>query len=572
MKNQYITKKINFINARIDECIHELKERSYGPGIDDFVYYLVDPHYKRSIDSIPLNKLKTLLESWDIIHDGDLAGYIYQQLQCLTNRKRKGQYFTPQHIVENMLNETFSSISPGTVPVILDPACGSGQFLIRAYQYQHNLLLTMGVDENEIPDILLAEYISGMDIDPVAVAIARYNLAKITNRHQDKVNIIHGDFLFRNELQLFEKTHKSVKPDIIIGNPPWGSTMTSERKKYARREYTVSSTGINSFTLFIERAFDFTADKAVINFLVPEALLNIKSHKGCRELIYHTSSVKSISLWGDQFKQVYAPAISIMFQVTNSAKSRNENITKIYHSRHTSNSVSTLIPQKYLLRGEQSIYTIHYNRHARDTLSIINGQDIFTLKGKARFFLGVVTGNNSHHIIRRQSHTNPDPIIVGKDLAPYSIKFSNHYFNFDPQNLQQVAPQKLYKAQKKILYRFIGKRLTFAIDSKGYYMLNNVNGFIPHMDDYWPEALVSLFNSKLMQYYYEKSYFTLKVLRGNLESLPILNFSLHTRKKLKEYHDNISEAGKVDRILLEARVDELICSQYGIDLENLLDT
>ena len=91
-----------------------------------------------------------------------------------------------------------------------------------------------------------------------------------------------------------------------------------------------------------------------------------------------------------------------------------------------------------------------------------------------------------------------EPIITGKDLSQYIIRQHSNYFKFDPENLQQVAPGHLYKTPDKILYKFIGKKLTFAIDRHGHYSLNNVNGIILLDKEQNTESTLSILNSRFL--------------------------------------------------------------------------
>jgi hypothetical protein len=185
-------------------------------------------------------------------------------------------------------------------------------------------------------------------------------------------------------------------------------------------------------------------------------------------------------------------------------------------------------------------------------------------------YLGIVTGDNGRFVHEGMAEEHPDPIITGSDVSQYHISFSNHYFAYNQQELQQVAPRHLYLSQEKIVYKFIGRHLTFALDRRGYYSLNNVNGFIPdpeYLETINIESLLSILNSDVMQYYYEKNFFTLKVLRGNLEKLPIRSISSESQRKLKTCTEILmSQPDPASDYAMRQRenIEDIIFYEYGI--------
>jgi SAM-dependent methyltransferase len=509
-----------------------------------------------------LSDLLLISKSWDILKDGDLTGYIYQNLQNCALKKQKGQFFTPDDIVKYIIKGTLEDSEKTILDIkILDPACGSGQFLIGYYGELLNILINRGYPEKKIPGKIL-ENLYGFDTDRTAVKIARSNLAKISGLPVEKINIFESDFLDRSTLPFYNKKHK-LKFNIVAGNPPWGSSLKESQKNYYKDNYKSSATGINTFTLFIERALDFIEDKGRISFLLPEAFLNIKAHMASRKFVLENFSIEEISLWGEKFKGVFAPSVSVNLKKETPIKIIS-NIVKINSNKKSEKNTQRLIPQQSYMNTHENIFNINYSTKSAGIISRIENVDAVFLKDKAKFFLGIVTGDNNRLISDSKTDEQPDPIIIGTDLEQYRINFSNHFFKYDTNKLQQTAPLNLYKSQNKILYKFIGKRLTFARDSNGYFTLNNVNGFIPAIPEIDSDCLVAILNSRIMQYYYEKSFFTVKVLKGNLEKLPIKIPDKEIQKKIKCQTDNL-EKNAGDESTARENIEDIIQHIYGIN-------
>ena len=423
-----------------------------------------------------VNELRVLIDRWDILRDGDIVGYIYLNIQSTSKRKGHGRYFTPRDVVEYLVRQTVDRITVSPDFRVLDPACGSGQFLIALYKALMELHVGGGTRPRQAARRIIGQILYGTDCDPLAVRIARYNLMRISGLMKIKNNIYNIDYIFDDS-----DTLSRLQPEgftLVIGNPPWGSTLTTEEKRYLRNRYSVARSGINTFTVFIEKSLALLSGRGQVAFLVPEAFLNIKAHSASRTLLLERTKIQDIALWGEKFKGVFAPAVSFVARAEPDGAEKSRNIVRVHAPACGNDDTETLIPQAYYARTPHSIFNVHYSRRAVNLIARIEGQDCFSLRDRAQFFLGIVTGNNLRHIRNSPSPGHPDPIIIGRDLAQYRVAYSGHYFKYDPAELQQVAPRALYLSKNKLLYKFIGRRLVFAMDRLGYYSLNNVNGLL----------------------------------------------------------------------------------------------
>ncbi len=510
-----------------------------------------------------LEELKDLLYRWDILVDGDLLGYVHQELQARQTRKKHGRYFTPRDIVDYIVSRALAAGAVGPPQRILDPACGSGQFLIAAYA----LLSGTGgrrFGKRQNAEDIIRHRLHGIDIDPVAASICRWNLSRVSGVGEDKItNIYNINYLFNDLLPgpLAETSGLTT----VIGNPPWGSRLSADEKRAARARFSSAESGINSFTLFIERTNEILRPGGVMAFLLPEAYLNIGAHSVSRRRVLNHMRILDIASWGERFRGVFAPAVSFIAAREDSVAARSRHIVRISPASANGSATSTLIPQAHYDSTPQNIFNIHYSRRAVELIARMEDDASFYLKGAVRFFLGVVTGDNPRHLRGARSDATPDPIIIGRDLTQYRIDFSGHHFRYDPAALQQVAPRELYLTPNKLLYKFIGRRLVFALDAEGRYSLNNVNALIPEDPSLEPECLLALLNSRLMQYYYEKNFFTVKVLRGNLERLPLKIADDGTRKKMRSLVRHVMEAPD-SGTGLRARetIEDIVFGIYGI--------
>jgi predicted RNA methylase len=577
----YLSRHSRYIDYRINRILNHIpcgKEESRGSA-EAIILYLTsstdeqDPLGNFFPGMEELREIRALLTDWSILEDGDLLGYIYQALQSRDCLKNKGQFFTPGDIVRHLVRSVLEIKGINPDMRILDPACGSGQFLMALFSELMEFYVSSGYDRKEAAEVIVTGNIFGLDADPVVVHIARYNLARISGLDMARTNIFSFDFLDRD---MPGETPGPVpgltaRPfDIIIGNPPWGSRLSPERKAYFKSRYESPGSGINTFSLFIERAYDFLRDQGHLAYLVPEAYLNIRAHRTSRRLMLERTVIHELAVWGERFKNVFAPSISLIARSEKREEVRQASVIRIFNGKEADRRLATVIPQSAFLRTTDNIFNINYSRKCVNLINTIEEQRALCLKDRAQFYLGIVTGNNERFIHDERAEDQPDPIITGSDVSQYQINFSNHYFAYNQQELQQVAPRHLYLSQEKIVYKFIGRNLTFALDRKGYYSLNNVNGFIPdpqYLETINIETLLSILNSDMMQYYYEKNFFTLKVLRGNLEKLPIRRISSESQRRLKictVFLMNEAEPASDYALRQRENIEDIIFYEYGI--------
>ena len=257
-EQNYIRKHEQYINYRINILSDYVSLTKTENTIPYLIAYLIkDWRAAAGSMTLPgnittaLDELALIIDSWDILENGDIIGYIYQKLESSFNKKNKGQFFTPGDIVSYLVSQSMGPESLKSFHV-LDPACGSGQFLLETVNYinQH-----FASDKNRT--CIIKKYVStclyGFDIDPVAVSIARYNLCRVSGCSPEDINVYCLDFLKRDDLNLEKHLLLESTFDLVIGNPPWGSAIKSEEKKYYRRNYFSARSGINTFTLFICR-------------------------------------------------------------------------------------------------------------------------------------------------------------------------------------------------------------------------------------------------------------------------------------------------------------------------------
>lgn len=137
---------------------------------DFFTWFFYKRVYDFSSDLV--FRLAKELQIYDLdFIDEDILKELYQELVGTEVRHALGEYYTPDWLAEMIVEDVVKRKSTAS---FLDPACGSGTFLFSAIKYVIPKLRANGYQDEQILNHII-ENIVGIDINPLAVIIARTN-------------------------------------------------------------------------------------------------------------------------------------------------------------------------------------------------------------------------------------------------------------------------------------------------------------------------------------------------------------------------------------------------------------
>lgn len=419
----------------------------------------------------------------------DILGLVYQSLSTEGSKAEGGSYYTPKKVVDEIIDSYVQKNH-----LVLDPCCGSGQFLLSVAR--------------KVKD---PTKIWGFDIDEKAVRLARLNLILHFSNVDFEPHIYHKNTLTEiNSSDLFSENN-IPRFDVIATNPPWGVHFSKNETHELQDLFPEIKSG-EAFSYFIQKGLELLKEDGVLSFILPEAILNIKTHRDIRDTLVNKTTIKKVKYLNRVFKNVFTPVI------------RLDVINKKPHSTN-----------KITAEKDGSTYEIEQTRIQNNPDHILNvftdtadislfdktyGMKHITLKDKAEWALGVVTGDNKKHLSDKKTKTN-EPILTGKDIKKFTAISASNFIEFNPNNFQQVAPEYKYRAKEKLIYKFISKELVFSYDNKQTLTLNSANILIPKVENYPIKTILALFNSSLYQLLYQKKFGSIKILKGDIEQLPL---------------------------------------------------
>lgn len=425
------------------------------------------------------NKIKLLVQKFS----GENIGMEYESSLSDSYRNKEGIYYTPSWVVKDM----FANINIKNDFKFLDPCCGSGNFIIEA--------IKLGISP---------ENVYGYDVDENAVFIAKERIKKEFGIETSNISV--GDFL--QEATKLKK--ENLFFELIFTNPPWGKKIEKSDKEQFAAIYGCGNS-LDTTSLFMGASLSILKQHGVLGFLVQEAFFNITTFEDIRRKATTKKILRFVD-YGKAFKGLVAKAQAVIIE-----NSEPNSETQIECCIDNITFKRTLESFKCNPKG---IFNFWTNSNESQVIDRLYAVKHISLHKKANWALGIVTGNNDKYC----SDTNKEgyiPIYKGADITKSGLKKPNTFILNDFSNFQQVAPLSMYNANEKLIYKFISSDLCFYCDNQQRFILNSANLLIPFDIGITAKQLADLLNSEVINWLFKKLFSTHKVLRGDLELLPI---------------------------------------------------
>jgi len=461
----------------------------------------------------------------------NITGIIYQSILIEGDKSRLGLYYTPDNVVSEIIERIAAPDN-----FFLDPCCGTGQFLLAFADIAEN-----------------PENIYGIDIDPIAVNVAKINLLM---KFQDKdfnPKVFCADSLLDfNENIFLDNENRFSEFDCIATNPPWGSHFNKIELKNLRNFYPEIISG-ESFSYFLVKSLRMLKNAGSLSFVLPESILNVKIHSDIRKYLLTNYHISRIEQKKKIFKNVFTPTTVI--DIRNVKCNDDVEIVNTNETFKTSNC-------RFAGNGNY-IFDVNIDSEDEKILTKIFAENNRTLKGNALWALGIVTGNNPEYIKDKKEKYN-EPVIKGKDISPFKITPPDTFIKFEPEKFQQTADAAFYRCGEKLIYKYISNRLIFACDREKRVTLNSANILIPQIEGLDMRIIMALFNSELYQYIFQKKFSSVKVLKSHIEELPVPALTDAECLRVLKIVEHIMTGGSAD--LLDEFVYRIFkLNKYEID-------
>ncbi len=217
--------------------------------------------------------------------DLDVKGIAFERFLGNFFKGEIGQFFTPREVVEFMVD----MVTPHHEELVLDPACGSGGFLLHAMDYIRKQASDYHDKESREHYLHWHDFaekrLFGIEVNDSIARVAKMNMIIHDDGHS---NVISNDALvgfdtLRNQHSSFEKE----KFDVILTNPPFGADIKQAELPYLENyELGKGKTSRKTEILFLERCFDFLKwETGKLAIILPDGILTNSSLQDVRDYI-----------------------------------------------------------------------------------------------------------------------------------------------------------------------------------------------------------------------------------------------------------------------------------------------
>lgn len=478
------------------------------------------------------------------------------------SRKEMGQYYTPQYIVDFIVKNTVAKILEDYPDrlfslKVVDPACGSGAFLIKAFDALYSKYIEYNKRQetkrkkaenlndfldnlsiSRINEVILHKHIYGVDLDSEAVELAKINLWLRTIQENIKLNELNKNIRQGNSV-ISEKSIAGkgafvwedefpFKFDVVIGNPPWVSIkgkhksmdVSDEELDYYIKTYNCDTYMPNMYEIFLRKALRLLKEDGYFSFIVPDRLCANQQFIELRKYILENYSIKN--LW---FKAKFPGIIAdaLIFVIQN--KKPENNIIKLIEGKN--HAVSEILQKTYLDSGDFS--WVFVKKEIYDIFQKIRNHEDHIILSE---FLNIKTtsgcGAKSHLISQEKINDKQISILKGESIDRWVLKKS-FWFNFDKRNLSgRTTNQEILGKKYKVLLRKTGADLIACYDESGIFPEQSLYFAYTDEDNNKNNLLflTGLLNSKLMNVYYRNFAITNRDATPQLKKMDLDKFPI----------------------------------------------
>ena len=625
---------INPENQTLEEIKHIAESRAYSQlkalfSKYDFIYNsgLFTQNKDNDCDKITINGeiiqklIGYLYESHDGKYkynfewiDADVLGQVYEQYlgkilaqtksgkaklkEGQAHRKEQGIYYTPTYVVDYIVKNTLGELLKdkkidARKIKILDPACGSGSFLIKAFDYLNDHLSSSDEAKQykldsqgaySIKTEILKNNIFGVDLDNKAVEITKLNLLlKAAERFRKLPSELDNHVGWGNSLiddDTFEHPFKWVGDfqegtfDVVIGNPPYGADLKDAERKFLLNNYPATKNNTDTAIGFINKSFNLLKKNGYLGLIVPKPLIYSQKWIACRKFIQ--KDLISIVDVSKAFEDVLLEQVIIIIK-------NNSNYKKYL--------IDFIDKKQEIVKVEKSLID-KFGNLINDVSE--NELNLAIKLNKNRYVSDVVTIYRGLIIQKFLKQKGEVPVLRGKSIGKYLIKEIKEFVT--KEDYKKIEKEADYLLKPKIVIQNIVAHVTkpkdhiilmSGIDEKGLLALDNVGCVFLKDKDTDKLFIVALLNSTLMSWYayrfiYAKAIRTMRLDKYHISKMPLCNYCgkieynkilplankmLSLNKQLQEIGDKkTSQTAKLEAEIKQTdqEIDDLVYKLYGI--------
>ena len=492
-------------------------------------------------DDVLLLEITNTFNKYDFSQiDRDILGKMYEQFITREERKKLGQFYTPEPIIDYILDQT-GYVEHIENKRIIDISCGSGGFTTRAANRLIHKLKNEKDKEGIIKKVI--DNIYGLDINPFACYLAETNILlqlldliievkqsdhnfKVPKINIFQTNTIETPSLLSNDEQniknIKNKSGKFIDGfDLVVGNPPYLEAKKMDRKTKdlcAETCPNIASGAFDLFVCFVDKGLRLLKNGGKLGYIFPNKFLIANYAKKMREELLYKYSIKEIIDVSEceVFKNV--SVYPVVFIAENKKPQNNtiktaEKINSIKELERK-NFVTNEIKQDVYKRDDFVFFILPSDKKQNTLLmKLLNDQyktldNYLTIKWTISFH---ASGLREKFLFPKKPQSDYAKKLIGgksfagnDDINRYNLKWGGWWIDYNEglarKHKNQLPPKSLFE-QEKIIICQNSLRLRATYDDKGYYCKDTF--FVAYLNDelkkdYNIKFFLALLNSKLL--------------------------------------------------------------------------
>ena len=459
---------------------------------------------------------------------------------------------------------------------IIDPACGSGAFLITAFEFLLNynkylddkifdLVGTSDLFSDRTKEIL-QNNIFGVDLNKESVEITKLSLwLKTADKNKTLASLennikcgnsliddpeIAGNLAFNWEKE-FPEIFANGGFDIVVGNPPYGVNFDDKTKKYLL-EFDKLVPDYEIYIYFISLYRKILKNNGYLSYIFPNTFLSTLFGKKYRENLFNTITVKEIIDLSNDNTFVDASVRTIIFSFKNILE--NSDIKFLKTRDKTFYSFKDYLKNEVMENIENIASLFFQNKKEKEIISKIkNNQKLadFFEVSQGLIPYDKYRGHDEYTIKNRIWHSNVKKDetykkeLKGEDVKQYLLNWNNELWISYGEWLAAPRERKFF-VNKRILIREITKDKLFACyTEEEFYNTPSLINVINEKDILELKYILTIINSKLLGWYHNKTSpkankgLFPKILVNDVRNLPLVNIPLDKQQPFIEKADKM---------------------------------
>jgi len=356
--------------------------------------------------------------------------------------------------------------------------------------------------------------------------------------------------------------------DIVIGNPPYGASLTNTEKKIYRLLYPETQFKIDTYSLFLLLSIRLLKENGYSYMIIPNTLLDNYFEEEVRKVLLRNKIYEINDLSDKVFDTAIVHSMIFAF-----CRRPSENCKIRVSTSSKLDDINITIPSSYFSIQPQHSFSIR---------SYGNDDLIRKLRaGSVRLFdvldirQAIKSGNDKQYITDAVGiDGNYQPILRGKDINRFSITDPHLYLQYG-KHLACPRNKEIFE-QPKILIREAGSVITATYDDNNFYIMSSLYNAILRDKAFSLKYLLGLLNSRLFQFLMYK--LTFEKTRGAFTKAKIFHYYELPVKDCSPVSQQ-EIIGTVDEILAEKKKNpmvnvgnlEFILNKLVYDLYGLTD-